>query len=167
VEHREVPMEEATVKSSETMKKRHRGWHLTTGRCGEPKGLNQGDCGSRRKLTAACRKVSRHAAVIWHKRNVFRNIWAQGNCGLWKELAAAGRRMTHSTEVAQRRGHDRKRYDQDDVVQETWRGWTFRKRRWKGPACNNGIRDRGLRQQATKEPRHKTAAASSNWEDIR
>jgi hypothetical protein len=25
VEHREVPMEEATVKSSETMKKRHRG----------------------------------------------------------------------------------------------------------------------------------------------
>jgi hypothetical protein len=31
VEHREVPMEEATVKSLGTMKKRHRGRHLATG----------------------------------------------------------------------------------------------------------------------------------------
>jgi hypothetical protein len=31
VEHREVPMEEAAVKSSGTMKKRHKGWHLAAG----------------------------------------------------------------------------------------------------------------------------------------
>jgi hypothetical protein len=55
--------------------------------------------------------------------------------------------MTHSTKVAQCRGYDRKRYDQDYVVQETWKGRTFGKRRWKGPECNNGIRDRDLRQQ--------------------
>jgi hypothetical protein len=63
VEHREVPMEEAAVKSSETMKKRHRGRHLAAGRRGEPKELARGDCGSRRKLAAACRKVSRRSVV--------------------------------------------------------------------------------------------------------
>jgi hypothetical protein len=31
VEHQEVPMEEAAVKSSGTVKKRHRGWHLAAG----------------------------------------------------------------------------------------------------------------------------------------
>jgi hypothetical protein len=31
VEHWEVPMEEAAVKSSGTMKKRYRGWHLAAG----------------------------------------------------------------------------------------------------------------------------------------
>jgi hypothetical protein len=50
--------------------------------------------------------------------------------------------MTYSTKVAWRRG-----YDQDDVVQETRKGRTFGKRCWKGPECNNGIRDRGPRQQ--------------------
>jgi hypothetical protein len=39
VEHREVPTEEAAVKSSGAMKKRHRGQHLAAGRCGEPKKL--------------------------------------------------------------------------------------------------------------------------------
>jgi hypothetical protein len=39
VEHREVPMEEAAVKSSGTMKKWHWGWNLAAGRCGEPKEL--------------------------------------------------------------------------------------------------------------------------------
>jgi hypothetical protein len=51
--------------------------------------------------------------------------------------------MTHSTEVAQRRGYDHKTYNQD-VVRETQKGRTFGKRRWKGLECNNGIRDRGL-----------------------
>jgi hypothetical protein len=31
-------------------------------------------------------------------------------------LSSAGRRMTHSTEVARRMGHARKTYDQDNVV---------------------------------------------------
>jgi hypothetical protein len=50
VEHREVPMEEAAVKSSGTIKKQHKGRHLAAGRRREPKGLTLGDCGSRRKL---------------------------------------------------------------------------------------------------------------------
>jgi hypothetical protein len=39
VEHREVPTEEAALKSSGTMKKRHRGRHLGAERRGEPKEL--------------------------------------------------------------------------------------------------------------------------------
>jgi hypothetical protein len=72
VERREVPEEEATVKYSGTMKKWHRGRNLAAGRRGEPKELNRGDCGSRVKLAAACRKVSRRAAVAWRKRIVVR-----------------------------------------------------------------------------------------------
>jgi hypothetical protein len=44
MEHQEVPMEEAAVKSSRTMKKWHRGQHLAAGRYGEPKELTQGKC---------------------------------------------------------------------------------------------------------------------------
>jgi hypothetical protein len=62
VEHREVPMEEAAGKSSEIRKKRHRGRYLAAGRCGKPKELTQGGCGSRGKLAATCRKVSHHAS---------------------------------------------------------------------------------------------------------
>jgi hypothetical protein len=76
-EHRDVSTEEAAVKSSGTMKKRHRGRHLAARRRGQPKGLTRGICGSRRKLTAACRKVSRRARVAWHKRNVVRNKWTR------------------------------------------------------------------------------------------
>jgi hypothetical protein len=83
--------------------------------------------------------------VAWSKRNVFRIIRTQGNCGPRKELAAAGRRMVHSTKMARRRGHDRKRKDQDNVVHETQNGRTFGKRRWKGPECNNGILKQQLR----------------------
>jgi hypothetical protein len=64
----------------------------------------------------------------------------------WPQLTAS-RRMTQNTEVARNRGHDCKRRDQDSVVQETQKGLTFGKRCWKGPECNNGIRDQGLRQQ--------------------
>jgi hypothetical protein len=50
VEHREVPTEEAAVKSLGIMKKQHRGQYLATGRREEPKELTRGDCGSWRKL---------------------------------------------------------------------------------------------------------------------
>jgi hypothetical protein len=74
VEHREVPTEEAAVKSSRTMKKWHRDRHLAPGRRGEPNELTRGGCRSRRKLAAACRKVSHR---VWRKRNVFRNFRTQ------------------------------------------------------------------------------------------
>jgi hypothetical protein len=80
VEHRDIPTEEAAVKSSGTVKKRYRGRHKAVGRRGEPKELTRGDCGSRRKLAAACRKMFYRAAVEWRKRNVFRKIRTQENC---------------------------------------------------------------------------------------
>jgi hypothetical protein len=43
-EHREIPTEGSAVKSSGTMKKRHKGRHLAAGRRGEPKELTRGDC---------------------------------------------------------------------------------------------------------------------------
>jgi hypothetical protein len=78
VEHREIPTEEVAVKSSGIMRKRHRGRHIAVGRCGEPKELTRGDYGSQRKLAAACRNVSHHAAVGWHEGNVFQKIWTTG-----------------------------------------------------------------------------------------
>jgi hypothetical protein len=63
VKHREVPTEEAAVKSSGTMKKQHSGRRQAAGQCRELKKLTRGDCGSQRKLAATCRKVSPCAAV--------------------------------------------------------------------------------------------------------
>jgi hypothetical protein len=122
VEHREVPMEEAAVKSLRTMKKWHRGRHLAAGRRGEPKEPNQGDCGSWRKLAAACRKVSHHAAVAWQKGNVFRKIRTQGNCGSWKELAAARMNMTHRAGVARSKEHRCKGWNKDSVERGALKG---------------------------------------------
>jgi hypothetical protein len=102
-EYREVPKEEAAVKSSGTMKKRHKGRHLAAGRRGEQKKLIRGDCGSRRKLAAPCRKVSHRAAVTRRKKYVFRKIRTQGKYGTQTELAAACRKMTRCAEVARHR----------------------------------------------------------------
>jgi hypothetical protein len=91
VERREVPTEEAAVKSSRTMKKRHRGRRMAAGRRGKPMELTRRDCGSRGLLAAACRKVSRRATVAWRKRYVSRKIRTQGSCGPRQKLAAARR----------------------------------------------------------------------------
>jgi hypothetical protein len=75
VEHREAPEEDAIAKPVEGWKKRHKGRNQAAERRGEPKELTRGNCGSRRKLVAACRQVSRHATVAWLKKNVFRKSW--------------------------------------------------------------------------------------------
>jgi hypothetical protein len=61
--NREVPKEDALVKHVKGRKNRHRGWKIAAGRRGEPKELTRGICGSRRKLAATCRKVSRRARM--------------------------------------------------------------------------------------------------------
>jgi hypothetical protein len=76
------------------------------------------------KKAAACRKVSRRATVAWRKKNIFREILTDRNCGLQKEVTASRRKITRCA------GH---------------RHMARNKR--KGPECNTGIRDRGLRQQ--------------------
>jgi hypothetical protein len=95
VERREVPTKEAAVKSLRIMKKRERGENLDAGRCREPKQLTREDCGSRGKLAAACRKVSRCTAVAWQRMNLSRNIRTRGNCGSLRKLTVAGRKMIH------------------------------------------------------------------------
>jgi hypothetical protein len=80
-EHREIPKEETAVKSSETMKKRHRSRHLAAGCLGKRKELTRGDCGTRRKLAAACRKVSCGARGEWRKRDIIRNKWTRAKVG--------------------------------------------------------------------------------------
>jgi hypothetical protein len=64
-EHQDVPSEDVTVMPVKGLKERHRGRKSIAERRGEPKELTRENCGSRRKLAAVCRKVSRHAAVVW------------------------------------------------------------------------------------------------------
>jgi hypothetical protein len=68
-EHLEVPKERAAVKPVGGLRMRHRGRNQAAWRRGEPKEPTRGICGSRRKLTAACRKVSRRAVVARRKEN--------------------------------------------------------------------------------------------------
>jgi hypothetical protein len=103
--------------------------------------------GSRRKSAAACRKVSRRAKVTWRKRNLFRKTGTQENCYPRYELTVAGMRMTRSANVARRRGHGRRWYDQDSMGQEAQKQRKVRKTLWKGLEYNSGLRDRGLRRQ--------------------
>jgi hypothetical protein len=104
VEYREIPTEEAAVKSSGTMKRWHRGRHLAAGRRRERKELTRGDCGSRTKLASACRMMSRRAAMARCKRDIFRKIRIQANCEPRKELAAGGMKMIRCAKVAQLNG---------------------------------------------------------------
>jgi hypothetical protein len=61
--HWEVSKEHATVDNGKALSKWHRDRHLVAGRSGKPKELTREDCGSRRKLAAACRKMSRSPRV--------------------------------------------------------------------------------------------------------
>jgi hypothetical protein len=91
------------VKPVKGWKKWHRGRKLAAGRCGEPKELTRGDCGSGKKMAAACRRVSSCATVAWRKRNLFKIIGTQGNCGPWSKLTTARIKMTRHARVSWRR----------------------------------------------------------------
>jgi hypothetical protein len=71
----------------------------------------------------------------------------QDNGGSRKNLALAYRGTIRRTGVARRKGHGRQEQDQNDEVQLTLKGRTLRMRRREQQKCNNGIRDRGLKQQ--------------------
>jgi hypothetical protein len=90
---REVPVEDAVVKPVNGRKKRHRGKKQAAGRCDEPEELTRGICGSRRKLAAACRKVSRRATVARRRRNAFKKERIKDGCQ--RRLAAARRGTSH------------------------------------------------------------------------
>jgi hypothetical protein len=98
-EHQQIPKGEAAGMPVGGTRKRRRVWNLTVERRQKPKERTRGYCGSRRKLAAACRKVSCGATVAWRKRNI-RKIWTQGNCEPRKEFAAAGIRTALYAKVA-------------------------------------------------------------------
>jgi hypothetical protein len=100
VKHWEVSKEEAAVKSTGTIKKRHRGRKLAAGRRGEPKELIRSDCGSGKKSASFCMKMTRRATVARANRNLFKQMGTQGICGPRKEFAAAEIRMIHCAGVA-------------------------------------------------------------------
>jgi hypothetical protein len=66
-EHQKVPKEEAVVKTVTALKKRYRDWHLAVRCHSQLKEWIQGNVGSRKKLAAACRGMTRHAGVAQHK----------------------------------------------------------------------------------------------------
>jgi hypothetical protein len=146
-ERREVPKKEVAVNSSRTTKKRPRGRRTDAGRRVKPTKLTRGDGESRKKLVAACRKVSCRAAVAWRKRNLSRKIRIQVNCGPRQKLDPSRMIMNFCTGVAQRKEQGRKRQTRNQVERETQKRLKNETRLWKYPRAINGIGDRGLRQQ--------------------
>jgi hypothetical protein len=147
VEHWEAPKEDAVGKLVKGRKKQHRGWKHAAEQHGEPMEVTQGDCGSQRKLTAACRKVSRHARVALCKRDVFRKILTWGNLASRIKLAATGMRMTRCTAMAWRREQGLQRQGKDDMAMRTLKGRMSRMKCQKDPECKIGIKDPGTRRQ--------------------
>jgi hypothetical protein len=130
------------------LKKRRRDRNLAAGRRQRPKRRIQASCESKRKLAAACRKITRRATVAWRKRKVFRRIGTEENCGPRSTLTAAGIiKVTHHARVTWPRvKFVRKECTRDQTEQET------AKRRkdgglWNGPKCNSSIKDHRTRQQ--------------------
>jgi hypothetical protein len=144
VEHWKVPKEDAVGKPVKGRKMWHRGQKQAAERCGEPKELTRGDCGSQRKLAATCRKVSHHARVAWHKRNVFRKIRTWGNWGSQSKFATGRMRMTCCA-AGTVMEHRLQRQGKDDMAPRTLKGRMSRMKRRKGPECKIGIKDPGTR----------------------
>jgi hypothetical protein len=122
-------------------------------------------------LAAACRKVSRRAAVLLRKANVFRKIRTKGNCGPQKELAAADRKMTRCAKVAQRKGHglQGRSHEGPSVEQERRKNQTRNKiargtRKGRTDARNETT-DAPGRYQWNREPRLRVAATYWKRED--
>jgi hypothetical protein len=121
VAHEEVPMEDAAVMPVGGLRKQRRGRKQAAGRCEEPEKLNREICGSREKLAAACRKLSRRATVAWRKNNILRKSWTQESCGLRKEVTAAG------VTIARCAGHGRKGRNKEIVIGMNRKGDVSRK----------------------------------------
>jgi hypothetical protein len=146
-EHQDVPSEDVIVRPVNGLRKRRRVQKLTAGRRREPKELTRGYCGSWRRVTVAGKRTSRHAAVVWRKRKLFRRSETQEHCGSQRLFAAASRGMALCGGVARCGGHDGKRYDQVNVGQEIKKLRKDEKRLRKRPECNSGLRNAFLRQQ--------------------
>jgi hypothetical protein len=146
-EHQDIPTEDIAVMPVGEPRKQRRVWKSTAGRRGEPKELTRGNHGSRRRLAAACRKVSHHATVARQERNLIRKIWTDVNCGPRSTLAAASRRMTHSTKMARDTEHGLQEQGEDNITPRTREGRAMNNKRLKNTQRKSGIRDRGIKRQ--------------------
>jgi hypothetical protein len=151
-EHQDILSEDVAVMPVKGLKKRRRVWKSTAGRRGEPKELTRGNCGSRRKLAAACRKVPRHVAVVWWKRKVFRRSGFQGNFGRRKELAIAGIRRTHCAQLVLRKGRSHERTSVEEERRRTKKNQT--KNKLARGTSKSGTPRR--KQRATKQGNNRT-----------
>jgi hypothetical protein len=104
-QQREVPNEGAVVKPVNGRKKRYKGKKQAAERREEPKEMTQGISGSRRKLAAACRKVSRPATVARGRRHAFKKEQTQDGCQ--RRLAAARRGTSHRAEMTRQMKADK------------------------------------------------------------
>jgi hypothetical protein len=99
-------------------------------------------------LTVAGKEITRRATVAWCKRILLRKNVTQGNYGPRSTLTATGIMITRHAGVAWlREKFVRKDRTRNQAEQETAKGRKDGEGLWKGPECNSGIRDRGLRQQ--------------------
>jgi hypothetical protein len=92
--HQEIPRGEAAVMSVRGLRKLCRVRNLAAERRQKPKERTRGYCGSRKTVTVAGRRTSRHASVAWRKRNLCRRIGTLEKCGRRKDFPAAGMRTT-------------------------------------------------------------------------
>jgi hypothetical protein len=140
-EHQEIPKEEAALMLVRGLRKRRRDRNLAAERRQKSKRRIRASCESRRRLTVVGKKMTHRATVAWHKRNVFRRIGTQGNCGPHKEFAAARIRTTRCAKPARGREHGLQRQGKDVIAPRTRKG--RKEGLWNGPECNSGIRNQG------------------------
>jgi hypothetical protein len=159
-EHQEVPIEDVAVMPVKGLKKRRRVGKSTAGRCGEPKKLNRGNCGSRKKLAAACRKVSRRARMAWQKRKLFRESETRGYCESRKGVTVADRRTSHHATVWRKRILTRNIQIQES--RKSSKDFAVNGMR-KGPGCKNGIRRRGVKVLPHMRKERKTTNGIKGW----
>jgi hypothetical protein len=96
--------------------------------------------------------------VVRHKRNVLRKIRTWGDWGSQSKLATIRMKMTHHARVAWcKRYIAREDCTRANVIQEIWRGWTFRRRRQLKPEFSKGIRSRGVEEPLHLRKGRKTA----------
>jgi hypothetical protein len=88
-EHQEMPKGDAAVMPVGGSRKRRRFCNLAAERRHKMRERARGNSGSRRKLAAAYRKVSRREKMAWRKRNIIRKIRIQVSRESRKELAVA------------------------------------------------------------------------------
>jgi hypothetical protein len=109
--HSDVPTEDAVIKALKGGKKRHRDQHVAAGRRRERKELIRGDSGSRRKLCAACRKVSLRASVARRKGNFLQENSNPGKLWTAKGISRSRQKDDPLCRVAWRKGQNK-----DDVT---------------------------------------------------